>query len=761
MNLPTVLDRSMMVRLEEAIVRALSDAPDLVAVLSRGITRFNQRVILPDPEEVSRRQIWNTSEGDDICLMVFERVEQAAPNTIRERCRNYVFRRMYEGHELEQWSESDMRVEPVPLPDGFPRYTRARRNRTMPIVLETASTLQDLSGILEAPARSSSEADIAAARMATDVVTFWHDSKRMRQVKAAITLQKIIYGTAWSDVRWNPRAWSTLKNVAGDVERGLFGEIDVETGDFGRLYFPPDTQDLDHADWIVKESVRSRSWMEQHFPTQLVYMDGRDEDKTPWGEMDGRHLWPSEEDFDEHAWNDWSGYSSALPRTGSPSKSRYRIWEHWERHFDSDIGAVWWYTVICRGLTLKHEPWMPFDDFGYKVGTDGRLVAFRQPFSVARYAPIPGRMKGMGIVRMGRELIINLSLMDQVVNTQAINSMYTILTTSMDAKNTPITNRRGLAFVKWDGERPEFFSPAVHLEALIRVVEYMQEQLERSVMRPDVMRGESPSHRSGKAIQLLSNRAMQAADLIRHEDNRFYEEHYGRALTLAQQMYDETRLLGISEDDRAGALAFNKADIDGATDVRVVLSDLFAMPMDQRMEYIAQQKQLGLISEREALMAVRRGVGRFVSDDERQQRVAELVIRTIVSMDEAQAVAAASRILAEVKRAEESDEYLQAQIVGEQAAMDGVVDRAIERALTQSGLGLDSGSEYVEGDAVHPAIVHSRSVRNFLATKAGASELELSKAKRFLLEQRMAMSQRAAQAEMERQMALAAATQAP
>lgn len=731
-NLPSelsVLDREELINDPEFMdVMRMLFGDEVIMPLFAGTNEFGQAVEIMTAEEAKELRIAHEDldDGDLIAKRWGERRSAVATSINGRRICNALYHRAYKGSPPEFYNEASRKIEPIGMPGYFPSFAEAYHNRLTPIILEIASELTDIAGILEVGARSSSQDDVDAARMATAVVNKWNESKKITTHKWKTSIMAPTFGNWLTKIYWDPKAWATKKLEDGTIERGQFGDVEIEVDFDDRLYTPLNCEKLDDADWMIHETKWTLSRMEREFPGAVLFLKNNQVGKDVLNENKDHHQWhwlDTNIDYDSDILEMGSDvmYHSSMAMSQAWNGERisevaeaypYRIYDCYERCYNQDYGEYWHRTVICQGIILKHEPYLPLDEFGEPMTDEfGMTMTWDHPFVIGKYQEVPGEMRGQGAMHSLLPQGKFLTFLDGLLAMSVVNSSFEMMAFPMDELSDPIYQMGLIAIGYTGGQPPTFHSPSSVVEQIKRSIEYYENRLERTVMRPDVTRGESPGNRSGKAISMLTEEARGATDIIRFGTNVHWEEAYFKMLKLAQMMYDEERIVGIDEEDIVGAVAFKGADIANLGDVRVVLGTLWGVPRSQRMQRAMALMERGIISQDEAKRAIRGGVGsEIVTDAEIQERESKRIINLIVKMDEMEAAQISQEITAMREEAK--------RVAGEKAKV-AKDPNILAHALSEARASVMSDHDIGVEEFHEPIAVHLQMLNRFMSTEPG------------------------------------------
>lgn len=542
-----------------------------------------------------------------------------------------LYSRAYEGRALETVNSKKNKIEPIGLPGWFPDNSlhRIEFNRARPIANEIQAELTTPRGRLEVTARSSSQRDQDGARLANKLVWYLHERKEMRGLEARAALSGILYGECYIKTEWDERRVVCVKDAQDNIVRGMFGDVSFSIVHPGRLYVDPNALCLDEAEWVIEERCLSRTELERQWPDGAQYLRPQDPDTEDWDDDDVRYYFYDYQSELEDI------VDAGLHDLVDPVDCGYRVYECYEKSFDSTIGYVWHRTVICRGKVLETGVYRPENLAGEPL-TDiyGNEVVWDLPYTHWRYNEVLDRFHGQGLMRDALKPLRFLNWLDSLMAKIGSDAAVKIMVLPHDASNTPFYKNGLVEYRVADPKDvPQFIESGGYPAIILEQVRYYDEMLREVAMRPDVVRGEAPANRSGKAINTLSAEAKGMFEGVRRRFDEAWADAFSKALRLASVMYTEARVLGINEDDGAGSFVIKGVDFQSYSDVRMQYTPFYGHTAGERFEFMAELVDRGAYTPEELRQTLKAGSNEeIVTLPELQARKGREIIYAVQDM---------------------------------------------------------------------------------------------------------------------------------
>lgn len=576
-------------------------------------------------------------------------------------------------------------------------------NSVRPLTEEIASRLNFSGTVMKGYPRTSSQADIAAARIGTTFARYKSGTPEWREFSNRSAQIGVIHGWVATKVEWDRFAKVTVKTENGltSVERD--GDPTLDTfAPYAILYSPGITK-LEEASWVCDISQKSWDWLYERYPEKAMSINPKDASNDEYF-IDEDWLLGSDPLYDGYGWvNRNRDYVVSTPygfgssgRLGDP----LLVVNCYEKMHHDELGPVIMKTVYCRGVELESYPLMAlFNDprtgeQRVKLQPNGKPKTFGMPYEIFKYYELPDVFEGRGVVRDILALSAKIAELYELLIRNARDATNNFMFHGANDSMTPWYSKV-FTLVKYQHRSPEIKKLSPQFQGLVFTIKTLEQKMYEMALLPDVKRGILPgSGTSGRAIESLVGQSDGSFGNIRQRKVQFESKVMTNYLEQMQWGASLKRVfLGVGQGDSSGSLTFQGADLAGMLDIRASLEGELPSDPVSRMAYAQNLLGTGAISDPQDVWDLVKPGGSFEEIDSpgRSDNLATQFIGQILNMDDQEAAIAHSLLIESMQIAAQEAEIQNASAASPEQMVDPTMAAAQARAdaLSKLDIGIE------------------------------------------------------------------------
>ncbi len=483
------------------------------------------------------------------------------------------------GMQWLQWNDQQGRLEEKARPTWRRFYTA---NRIFTAVLRTHSKLVADEAVGRLAPKSTSRADINAAKAAEEMLDHVREILDFEDIRSEAILWAIICGSGFVKMWWDPHGGEkkTVDDGKGKIEEIAVGEIRGDPCGPMSIRVPPNCVRMPHLPWLVHVSVRSMEYIHENFPDKAEFV-------VPDVEA-GYENW-----LEDRISNIVGQSGVTAPAFDEPFPNMVRVLSMWTRPSPKHPKGM--YGVVANGIPLhvptdKGKLINPYEELGCPI-----------PFLHYKYATVPGRLWGMGLVEqmIPPQREYNIGRSQIIENKDLMSRPKWLLPKGHGIPRTSINSAPG-EVIEYNASLPK--PEQVDIKPLPN---YVMDHLAQCKMEMDdisaqqeVTQAKAPaSIRSGVAIQMLQAADNAVLAFIKRTIMRADRDCYRVMLQIVSEKYQEPRIVALlGKDNYFEVKSLLGADLKGHTQVRIFAEGGMLESKAARQQNVLDYVQLGILN---------------------------------------------------------------------------------------------------------------------------------------------------------------------
>lgn len=469
-------------------------------------------------------------------------------------------------------------------------------NQLFPLVLRQVARLSQNDGRYEVLPKTPDWTDQRGAKVAERILAHFHEELDFKALRSEAAVWAVTCGTAFGYNEWDIKKGSTRRvyqnpfddrtPLTGDDEEWLDGVgafEDVPEGTLAQetlgpfqVTMPSEFKRLQDMPWMILERVRSMEWMWDHYPEKASQI--KPEDLT--NSMSSQY-WRRLASIVRNSSFSIGGLNNLV------DNESVIVREFWRP--PSNMVKQGARIVACNNMLLENAPHPKYE----------HGVNIRFPVRMMRYALVPGRVWGAGMVEhlIGPQAEYNRARGQLAEHRETANK--TSFSAPRGSEITPIPSAHGVIWEHNAGVgKPEPITPTPLSQAHILTPDMAMNDMRLIASQTEVSQGQTPANvRSGIAIKALQERDVETVGPAFESMERFCQDMGTDALAWVAKFMTEETAVRIYGHDRATDIYYFKGkDMAGNTRVRVVPRSMAPRSRAAAMENCFELIQLQVLN---------------------------------------------------------------------------------------------------------------------------------------------------------------------
>ncbi len=474
----------------------------------------------------------------------------------------------YAGLQWVNWNETYTKLADRKVPPWRRLY---QANMIFPMVMRNFSKITADQTTPFVPPATIDRDDIKSARLAEKAIEHGIHVSNYDEARDDARLWALVCGSGFVKFTWNP---SKGPIVEQDGKAIPLGEIEADVASPFSIRIPQNAATHKHLPWMIQITTRHMEYVHERWKDKAKYV-------TP--DSTG-----ARENFLEDRVQSIvgiRGFTSTLDTEHEPNA--VKIVEMWCRPFAGKPKGM--HIIVANGVVLETQDENPYEEMGIGL-----------PYVHFKYASIPGRYWGMGLVEQiifpQREY--NVSRSQVIENQNLMSRPKWLVPRGHGLPRVAITSEPG-EIIEYNAALPKPEQVAVAplpnyvLDHQQRCINEMQE----IAGQHDVTQAKAPaSVRSGVAINLLQQQDSAVLGMPIKNDRRANERAFTFMLKMMMDRYEEPRVLQVfGRDEALNIEAFRGIDLRGHTSVRLKAQSGLLETPEGRRQAVLDYIELGIL----------------------------------------------------------------------------------------------------------------------------------------------------------------------
>lgn len=486
-------------------------------------------------------------------------------------------------------------------PSFFPTDDGYKANHVQRMVLQVVSRLAGQAPSFDFTPKSPDPDDLFGNKVAEAFVDYWGGTLDFRELRQQQAFWNVNTGTSFLYFDWDKLAGQRIETVRNPFDKSIVDASKMQPGmlEFARnqgsvesrntgnlagevlspfqVTIPRGFRHLEHMPWVIIEREVSLDWVWDRYPDIAPGLTTED-----LNTLDENQYWRRLSQLVSA-----SGFT--LATAGADQHETLAIRELWippSGRFPQGL-----FARATKNTYLEHGP-HPYAAAGIDIG---HMPWMRFPIDVSRYAWVPGRFWGMGLV----EHLIHPQIDYNRSRTQVIQQRDRLSHAQWLAhKKTKLINTRNEYgdILEWEGNIPPVLQqPPAMSQAHVETMQLSMGDLRSLASIHEVTEGDAPGNvRSGTAVRYLQERDSAASMHPSSSMEGSWTKSMQRVATLTWKFCDLPRMVRIYGEFRQSDVAFFKgSQIGGNVFLRVREGSMMPRSKAEMFELTLNLLQMG------------------------------------------------------------------------------------------------------------------------------------------------------------------------